>query len=276
MQPGISSYTYTWAIGVPGKEPKNPMTIFQLIEKTAEFGIHVLQVADNLPLDQFSETELLKIRNFADDLKIQIEVGSKKMTPENLERYIEIAAFFESPIVRFVIDGPDFVPELAEIHQVIKKMVPLLEKYKIILAIENHDRFKAVEIVEIVEKAASPFVGICLDSVNSMGAGEGLETVIEKLAPFTVNLHVKEFSVKRVFHKMGFIIEGCPLGEGMLPVAEMVEKVSTRCQSAILEQWTPPEETIEKTIEKEARWAEQSIAYLKQLLNENLERIEYS
>jgi 3-oxoisoapionate decarboxylase len=65
---------------------------------------------------------------------------------------------------------------------------------------------------------------------------------------------------------MGFVIEGCPLGEGMLPVAELFQKVSPGCQSAILEQWTPPEETIEKTIEKEARWAEQSIVYLKNLL----------
>lgn len=270
MLPGISSYTYTWAIGVPGKEPEKPMTVFQLIEKAAEFGISVVQVADNLPLDKFSETELLKIRNFAGDLKIQIEVGSRMMTPENLERYIEIAAFFESPIVRFVIDGPGFEPDLDEVHSIIRNAIPKLEKRKIILAIENHDRFKASEFAEMVEKAGSPFIGICLDSVNSMGAGEGLETVIDKLAPLTVNLHVKEFSVKRVFHKMGFVIEGCPLGEGMLPVAGMIQKVSTRCQSAILEQWTPPEDSIEKTIEKEARWAELSVKVLKQNLSETI------
>jgi hypothetical protein len=105
-----------------------------------------------------------------------------------------------------------------------------------------------------------------------MGAGEGLETVISKLAPLTVNLHIKEFSVKRVFHKMGFVIEGCPLGKGMLPVADLIQKVSRRCKSAILEQWTPPEETIEKTIEKEARWAEQSIKHLKNIL-QNPERM---
>lgn len=272
MQPGISSYTYTWAIGVPGKEPKNPMTIFQLIEKAAELGVSIVQVADNLPLEQFSKIELLKIRNYADDLNIQIEVGSKKMTSENLERYIEIAAFFESPIIRFVIDGEGFLPQLSEIHDIIKNAVPLLENYKIVLAIENHDRFKAAEFAEMVVKTGSQFVGICLDSVNSMGAGEGLETVIKKLAPLTVNLHVKEFSVKRVFHKMGFVIEGCPLGEGMLPVAELIQKVSPRCHSAILEQWTPPEESIQKTIEKEARWAEVSITYLKSLC-QNPERI---
>jgi sugar phosphate isomerase/epimerase len=266
MLPGISSYTFTWAIGVPGKEPEKPMTIFQLIEKAAELDVPVVQVADNLPLDKFSETELHKIRKFADDLKIQIEVGAKKMTTENLEKYIRMAAFFKSSILRFVIDGPGFEPVLREVHAIIRKAIPQLEENRIVLAIENHDRFKAVEFAALVEKAGSEFAGICLDSVNSMGAGEGLENVIEKLAPLTVNLHVKEFSIKRVFHKMGFVIEGCPLGEGMLPVAELIQKVSTRCRSAVLEQWTPPEETIEKTIEKEAIWAEQSIRYLKEIM----------
>jgi sugar phosphate isomerase/epimerase len=235
--------------------------------KAVELGVQVVQVADNLPLDQFFETDLLKIKNYAADLQIKIEVGSNKMTLDNIVKYIQIAAFFESPIVRFVIDGEGFQPQLEEIRQIIESAVPLLERNKIVLAIENHDRFKAGDFIKMVETAGSDFVAICLDSVNSMGAGEGLETVIGKLAPLTVNLHVKEFTVKRVFHKMGFVIEGCPLGEGMLPLAELIKHVPEKCQSAILEQWTPPEETIEETIEKEARWAEQSIKYLKNILN---------
>ena len=266
MKPGISSYTYTWAIGVPGKEPKNPMTIFQLIDKAVDLEVQIVQVADNLPLDRFSKTELLKIKDYARGLGIKIEVGSKKMTVENLKRYIEIAVFFESPIVRFVIDGDVFQPNLEEIQKILEHVVPSLEKNKIVLAIENHDRFKASEFIKIVETAGSDFVAICLDSVNSMGAGEGLETVIGKLAPLTVNLHVKEFSIKRVFHKMGFVIEGCPLGEGMLPLSEMIKEIPEKCHSAILEQWTPPEETIEETIEKEDSWARQSITYLKSIL----------
>ena len=266
MIPGISTYTYTWAIGVPGSMPENPMTIYQLIEKATELDVAVLQVADNLPLDQFSEPELLKIRNFADDLKIQIEVGSRCMTRENLSRYLELACFFRSPILRFVIDGAGFEPTLEEIHSIIRSAVPELEANQITLAIENHDRLLARQFVEIVEKSGSKWVGICLDTVNSMGAGEGLETVIGQLVPITVNLHVKEFSIHRVSHKMGFIIEGVPLGKGMLPVAELITKVSQRCQSAILEQWTPPEDTIEKTIQKENEWAIESINFLKNKL----------
>jgi len=266
MKAGISSYTFTWAIGVPGKEPEHPMTVYHLLEKAVELGADVVQIADNLPLDQFSQTELLKIRNMAEDLHLNIEAGARKMTFENLEKYVELAVFFHSPILRFVIDGKDYIPDLEEIHAVIKKAVPLLEGNKVTLAIENHDRFKAAEFAEMVYRSDSRHVGICLDSVNSMGAGEGLETVIDKLAPLTVNLHVKEFSVNRIYHQMGFIIEGCPLGQGMLPVRELVQKVSSHCHSAILEQWTPPEESIEKTIVKEAFWAQQSIQYLKEMI----------
>lgn len=266
MEAGISSYTYTWAIGVPGSEPEKPMTVFELIEIAKILGIKVVQIADNLPLEKFSIHELEQIKQFANNLGIRIEVGARWMTLERIRMYLNIARIMNSPILRFVIDGSGFEPSLEEIHSIIQEIVPELEKLNICLVIENHDRLLAREFVEIVQKLGSKKVAICLDTVNSMGAGEGLETVIGLLAPYTLNLHVKEFSIRRVSHKMGFVIEGVPLGKGMLPVAELISKVSTHCQSAILEQWTPPEATIQETIRKEKEWAEESVSFLKSIL----------
>lgn len=267
MDIGISSYSYTWAIGVPEREPERPLTVFDLIDLAIELDVNVLQIADNLPLEKFSVQELNEFKYFADQAGIRIEVGARGMTLERLRQYIGIARRLESPILRFVIDGTDFEPGLSEIHDVIQQIVPELEEAGIILAIENHDRLLSSEFVEIVKKSGSKNVGICLDTVNSMGAGEGLETVIGKLVPLAVNLHVKEFSIRRVSHKMGFVIEGVPLGKGMLPIAELISKVSPRCQSAILEQWTPPEPTIQETILKERKWAEESISFLKTIIH---------
>ncbi|HAQ21691.1 MAG TPA: hypothetical protein DCR40_21040 [Prolixibacteraceae bacterium] len=266
MKPGISSYTFTWAIGVPGSEPEKPMSVFELIEKAKAFGVSVVQIADNLPLEKFSVHELEEIKQFAENLGISIEVGARWMSFDRLRMYLNIAHLMHSPILRFVIDGPGFEPSLEEIHSIIRMVIPELEEWNICLVIENHDRLLAREFVEIVQKSSSKNVGICLDTVNSMGAGEGLETVIGLLAPHTINLHVKEFSIRRVSHKMGFVIEGVPLGKGMLPVADLISKVPPRCQSAILEQWTPPESTIQETILKEREWAEKSIIYLKSAL----------
>ncbi|HLN72181.1 MAG TPA: TIM barrel protein [Prolixibacteraceae bacterium] len=266
MIAGISSYAFTWAIGVPGKEPEKPMSIYELLDMAIKLDVKVLQVADNLPLEKFSMEELTQIRQYADRAGLMIEVGARGMTPERLQQYIEIAAMMGSPILRFVIDQKGFVPSMDEIHSIIRDALPALKEKNIILAIENHDRLLTTDFVEMVEKSGGSQVGICLDTVNSMGAGEGLETVISRLAPLTVNLHVKEFSVERVYHMMGFVIEGKPLGKGMLPLAELIEKVSSTCHTAILEQWTPPESTIEETILKEKAWAVESIHYLKSLL----------
>ena len=147
-------------------------------------------------------------------------------------------------------------------------MIPECKASGIKLAIENHDRFKAREFEEIIQSVGSEWVGICLDSVNSMGAGEGFEEVARILLPYTINLHIKDFTIRRVIHKMGILIEGSPAGKGMLNIKDLFESINKldRCRSAILELWTPPESNIEDTIIKENKWANESLEYLKSIL----------
>ena len=267
MDAGISSYTFAWAFGVPGNIPEKPMTVFNLIEVAISMEAKVIQIADNVSLEKFSDQQLKEFKFFADQAELKIEVGGRGMTIERLQQYANIAHLLGASVLYFAIDGPDFEPRLDEIHDIIQSIVPELEALKITLAIENHERLLARELVEIVEKAGSDRVGICLDTVNSLGVGEGMETLIRHLAPITVNLHVKEYSIRRFTHKMGYVIEGAQLGKGMLPLTELISKVSPRCQSAILEQWTSPEKTLQETIQKEKQWAEESFLYLKSVLS---------
>lgn len=260
---GISSYTYTWSIGVPGNIPDHQWSETDLISKAIQLGADCVQIADNLPLHLLDEERLHYLRKFADENSIAIEVGARHMSPENLRKYIELAVYFNSSILRFVIDGEGFEPTVEEVIGIIREVVPELEENNIVLAIENHDRLKAVEFRKIVTSVGSDNVGICLDSVNSMGAGEGIETVTTLLAPYTYNFHVKEFIVERHSHKMGFTIHGCPLGKGQLPLSWMLDRINSKCKSAILEQWVPPENSNEKTMRKEQRWAEESFNYMK-------------
>jgi sugar phosphate isomerase/epimerase len=266
MDAGISSYTFAWAFGFPGNRPDKPMTIFNLIEIAISLEAKVIQIADNVSLEKFSEQELREFKYFADQAGLKIEIGARGMTTEKLRQYVKIAHLLGSQILYFAIDGYDFKPSLEEIHDIVRTIVPELEELNITLAIENHERILASELAEIVKKSGSLRLGICLDTVNSLGVGEGLETLIRQLAPVTVNLHIKEYSIRRFTHKMGYIIEGALLGKGMLPLTELISKVSPRCQSAILEQWTPPENTLQETIKKERQWAEESFTYLKSVL----------
>ena len=265
MRLGLSTYTYTWAVGVSGSMPDIPLTAESLIDKAAEQGIGLVQFADNLPLEKMEKDSLEGLRNYAEAKGVEIEMGGRVLTPEHTIKCLESAKTLNSPILRMVIDGSGYEPDLNSVISAIKELVPEFKTRKIKLAIENHDRFKAREFEHIIKSVGSEWVGICLDSVNSMGAGEGFETVSEILIPYTINLHLKDFTIFRVSHKMGLVIEGRPAGKGMLNIPELVCSLDERglCDSAILELWTPPGEDISKTILKESAWADESIGYLK-------------
>jgi sugar phosphate isomerase/epimerase len=255
----------SWAVGVPGHEHDQILDAVGLVNKTAALGLNCLQIADNLPLHLLDNMQLSDLKDESEQLNIKIEVGTRGLTPENVTQYLEIASYFKSPILRVVIDQKGFEPEIPDIIAIIKDFLIELKKRNLILAIENHDRLKAREFASIVESTDPEIVGICLDTVNSMGAGEGLEEVVRILGPMTVNFHIKDFSIRRVSHLMGFIIEGTPAGKGMLPVEQIVEILDKyqKCESAILELWTPPESNMEDTIQKEEKWALDSVQYLK-------------
>jgi sugar phosphate isomerase/epimerase len=268
MLVGISTYTYTWAFGVPGSLPAKPMTLNQLIDKAVEFKVDCIQVADNYPLPDQSPEELALIRDYAIKRRIGIEVGGRGLSDANLDRYIGLADYFSSPVLRMVIDRQEYQPDSETVVAVIRNALSNLESKGITLALENHDRLPSSEFRQIIEKVNSNFAGICLDCVNSMGIGEGLATVMENLAPFTVNLHVKDFSVKRVSHMMGFVIEGTPAGKGFLNLPLLMEVLRSygRCRSAILELWTPPAANLLETISREEAWAGESIVYMKEII----------
>ena len=267
MELGISSYTYTWATGIHGSMPEKPLTHIDLIDKAALRGIKLVQIADNLPLETLNSDEINELKLYASAKNISIEMGGRGLTPGHTIKCLETAQKLDSLILRMVIDSTRFEPDIHTIISIIKDLLPELKSRKIRLALENHDRIKARDFEKIIQSVGSSMVGICLDSVNSMGAGEGFESVCDTLIPYTINLHIKDFKIYRMSHKMGFTIEGRPAGQGMLNIPDLVERIEDTglCHSAFLELWTPPEQSIEQTIAKEAEWADESIRYLKSL-----------
>jgi len=269
MKLGISSYTYTWAIGVSGLMPGDPLSVCGLLDKASSSGIKLVQVADNLPIEEkLSEDELELMLDYSVAKGISLEMGGRGLTVEHTMKCLLAAEIIRSPILRMVIDSTGYEPSITRIKGIIKDLLPEFSSRKIKLAIENHARLKAREFEDIIISAGSKWIGICLDSVNSMGAGEGFETVAEILIPYTINLHIKDFTIKRVPYKMGLVVEGRPAGKGMLNIPDLLAQTMQTglCHSAILELWTPPESDIQATILKEKRWADESVEYLRSLI----------
>lgn len=266
---GLGTYGVAWAIGVPGHEqPVAPMNHFQFLQLAVELGLRLVQYADNLPLHTLSDAEQAALRRQAAESGVTFEVGTRGISVDWLRRYIALASSFRSPILRVVVDTREHHPSPDEVVALLRAALPDLEAAGITLAIENHDRFKARTLAGIIETIASPFVGVCLDTVNSFGALEGPEVVVPTLGPFVANLHVKEFIVRRASHSMGFSVTGMPAGQGMLDLPWLLGQLNGlgRTYNAIIELWPEPEATMAATVAKEADWMRQSVTYLRTLI----------
>ena len=264
---GISSFAYAWSIGIEGNLPPHPMSEVDLVEKTRQAGVKCLQIGDNLPLYLLPPDRINNLKVLLKQNNIRLEIGARRLTAEHLHLHIELAAFLQSPLLRFVIDGDNYLPNLYTVEGIIRDALPQLEKHNLTLGIENHDRFQATALASLINKIDHEQVGICLDCVNSLGAGEGLDWVSDVLVPYTVNLHIKDFRIRRLSHNLGFLVTGAIAGTGMTNIPLLLEKLSryNRCKSAVLEQWTEPENIIDDTVRKEDEWAQTGIKYLMQL-----------
>ena len=149
---GLSSFTFGWSIGADGQKPVEPMTEVDLIQHTLDARLSCLQLGDNLAIHTFSPDRLEALRSALKKNSIRFEIGARKLTVEHLQRYLHLSVFFNSPLLRFVIDGDDYEPDSNTIVSIIKDFLPQLEKQNIILGIENHDRFKAKELASIMDR----------------------------------------------------------------------------------------------------------------------------
>ncbi len=270
MRLGIGSYAFAWGIGVPGYPPVRPMTAFDLLETAARFEVRLVQICDNLPLTQLSLAELDRFAARANELKIQVELGTLGLGCDNLRAYLQLAQRFGCLFVRVVVDSKGDEPTPEEIVARLRPLVTEFADAGVKLAIENHDRFRSRTLAWIVEQLGPANVGICLDTVNSFGALEGPEVVVQTLAPYTLCLHVKDFTIRRVSHRMGFILEGCPAGQGQLDVLWLLKQLANCPHSfnVILETWVSPSDSLEETIARERAWTETGKNYLRGLIAE--------
>jgi 3-oxoisoapionate decarboxylase len=266
MRLGISSYTYVWAVGVPGyPQPSGPLTAEGLLAKAVELNVGVVQIADNLPLDRMMSAQIDSLSRRATELRIELEVGTCGIVPAHLRTYLALAVKLRSKIVRVVIDTATSEPTPADAVAALSEVLPEFRSAGVFLAIENHDRVPALTLAQIVERCDSPNLGICLDTANSLGCGEDVHTVLAALGRYVVNLHIKDFRPRRLTHKKGFIVEGCPAGQGVLDIPRLLTDLNQlkRGPNVIVELWPPPEVTIEQSIAKEDSWARESIQYLR-------------
>lgn len=270
MKFGISSWCYPWSLGVAkGPQPLKKMRLLELLGKAKEYGVGLVQVADNLPLEALPQEELEDARMFAVANSIDVEVGTKGNEPPHLLRMLEIAVYFSSPVLRVLpaFFGSSGVMDQTEAN--IREVLPEFERAGVTMVLENTEAFKADEYVALMERVNHPHFRMCLDLANALGTLEGPAYVMERLLPWVGNFHFKDVKVKRSETVMGFSVYGTPAGQGDLSLPWILEQLEGQGldPTVIIELWPSWEGTIERTMELEDDWVRQSVDYLRSVLD---------
>lgn len=174
-----------------------------------------------------------QLRRYAEDHDLFIE-GSTSLPRdasdlERFESHIRTAGRAGAKVVRIAIGGrryeqfdkPQQFKDFAQRSwKSIQSAEPVAARHGIKLAIENHKDFRIPEMLDMLERLNSQYVGVCLDTGNSFALLEDTMEVVRAYAAFTLSVHLKDMVVCE--YEDGFLLADVPLGEGLLDLPEII------------------------------------------------------
>jgi 3-oxoisoapionate decarboxylase len=90
----------------------------------------------------------------------------------------------------------------------------IADKHRFPVGIENHKDWTIEEMVPLLKSYNSEYLGACIDFGNSISLLDDPREVIEALAPFVVNTHIKDAAVEQ--YADGFLLSEVPMGTGIV------------------------------------------------------------
>jgi len=119
------------------------------------------------------------------------------------------------------------------VRSALRQYGPILADDGRMLAIENHQDFGSAELVGFCEETRG--VGICVDAGNTFPVAEAPMDFYARVAPYVRHVHLKDYRVQ--FTDEGYRLVRCAIGDGAVPIAEMLDLFAAHHQTltAVLE-----------------------------------------
>lgn len=102
--------------------------------------------------------------------------------------------------------------KIQSIVKKIKQIKPLLKKYKIKLAIENHQDLDSCDLIDIINIVGKDYVGINFDVGNAFATCEIPIEFLKKTRKYILNVHLKDYIILPT--NRGYALHKCPIMDG--------------------------------------------------------------
>ena len=168
------------------------------------------------------------------DMYLEIQTFLPRGDPSEFEHAVKVAKEAGATSLRVVCllgrryelmnTLDDWKQAVAGFHRQIAAAVPIVERHRMPLGIENHKDWRVDQQVALLERYSSEYVGVCLDTGNNLAVLDDPMDTIEKLAPWTLNVHFKDMAMEECAE--GFLLSEVPLGDGVLDLPKAVDIIS--------------------------------------------------
>jgi len=148
---------------------------------------------------------------------------------ENFEAVVRTAKGAGAKVIRVAIGGrryeqfskaEEFKAFAERTWKSLQLAEPVVAQHGMRLAIENHKDFRIDQMLGMLRRLDSEYVGVCVDTGNSFALLEDPMEVIEAYAPYGYSAHLKDMAVAE--YEEGFLLADVPLGKGVLDLPRMV------------------------------------------------------
>jgi len=240
LQVGLNPYGLTYTLGLQGRGTprENPQArgLEGFIDIATEIGARIIEIHNGW-LTGMSDDALAALRHRLAGLGM-VPIVSSGLPHEPHGAAIRSAVALGAKTIRLALTrilcgdraalGADWPALVADVRDGIRRYAALADDTGVMLAIENHQDFGSQELVDFCEEAG-PNVGICFDIANSFPVAEAPLDFARRAAAKVRHVHLKDYNVQ--FTDEGYRLVRCAIGDGAMPIADIVAILAEHHQS---------------------------------------------
>jgi sugar phosphate isomerase/epimerase len=260
--------------------------IFGLMDEAKKLGLDGLHLTA-ADLGATDQGHLRDVRRAAEERELFLEYNFSLDASEyddrlthTMEEGIAIAESIGSDIGKISMDihrphpvcssafHPEVIPQLEDIACKAEAAAPVAQNAGVRLCLENHTEAFSDEVLWIINRVNHPYVGVCVDTNNSLMVGEDPLTAIRKLAPLSFTNHFSDHRI--VFDQYGCRITGVATGSGDVPMREAYQVIKANCNMKRLNievEFDPENDGREEARRREYEAVVESIRFVREELS---------
>ncbi len=188
--------------GTPRANPR-PLGVTGLLDLAVAHGLNRVEFSPRRMLPECDSEALERVRQQAAERGLAITLDGGRVGPDLADRVADARAI-GADTIRCTLSGilcGDRSPVgltgwealLDAAVATLRDVVPALDAANLRLGVENHQDATSWDLVNLCERVGSPRVGVTLDTGNPLAVGESVEAFVERVEPYLVNVHLKDY-----------------------------------------------------------------------------------